>query len=86
MDVDLALEFLKFVEKNASIAVYTAGKGCSASELTESVFGDSSTRVYLEGVAMVLADGGVVCIDEFDESRPEDRCKHCSTHPKVSFL
>lgn len=67
-------QFLKFVEKTAPIAVYTSGKGSSAAGLTASVIRDSSTReFYLEGGAMVLADGGVVCIDEFDKMRPEDR-------------
>ncbi|CAJ2634552.1 unnamed protein product [Trifolium pratense] len=67
-------QFLKFVEKTAPIAVYTSGKGSSAAGLTASVIQDSSTReFYLEGGAMVLADGGVVCIDEFDKMRPEDR-------------
>ncbi|XP_077222408.1 minichromosome maintenance (MCM2/3/5) family protein [Tasmannia lanceolata] len=67
-------QFLKFVEKTAPIAVYTSGKGSSAAGLTASVIRDSSSReFYLEGGAMVLADGGVVCIDEFDKMRAEDR-------------
>nr|CAD1827796.1 unnamed protein product [Ananas comosus var. bracteatus] len=67
-------KFLKFVEKTAPVAVYTSGKGSSAAGLTASVIRDSSSReFYLEGGAMVLADGGVVCIDEFDKMRPEDR-------------
>ncbi|KAI6182812.1 DNA replication licensing factor MCM5 [Aphelenchoides bicaudatus] len=67
-------QLLKFVEKVAPIAVYTSGKGSSAAGLTASVLRDPHSRSFiLEGGAMVLADGGVVCIDEFDKMREDDR-------------
>jgi DNA replication licensing factor MCM5 len=67
-------QLLKFAEKVAPIAVYTSGKGSSAAGLTASVIRDAQSReFYLEGGAMVLADGGVVCIDEFDKMRESDR-------------
>ncbi|KAK8749781.1 hypothetical protein OTU49_015539 [Cherax quadricarinatus] len=67
-------QLLKFVERVAPIAVYTSGKGSSAAGLTASVTRDPVSRNFvMEGGAMVLADGGVVCIDEFDKMREDDR-------------
>ncbi|XP_074650291.1 DNA replication licensing factor mcm5-like [Tubulanus polymorphus] len=67
-------QLLKFVERCSPIAVYTSGKGSSAAGLTASVSRDPATRNFvMEGGAMVLADGGCVCIDEFDKMREDDR-------------
>ncbi|KAG5449262.1 minichromosome maintenance protein 5 [Clonorchis sinensis] len=67
-------QLLKFVERCAPVGIYTSGKGSSAAGLTASVNRDPSSRNFvMEGGAMVLADGGVVCIDEFDKMREDDR-------------
>ena len=67
-------QFLKFAVQIAPIGVYTSGKGSSAAGLTASVIRDpSSGEFQLEGGALVLADGGLVCIDEFDKMRAQVR-------------
>jgi DNA replication licensing factor MCM5 len=67
-------QFLKFAVQAAPIGVYTSGKGSSAAGLTASVLRDpASGQFHLEGGALVLADGGMVCIDEFDKMREQDR-------------
>jgi len=65
-------QFLKFSEKAAPISVYTSGKGSSAAGLTAAIKQDGD-GFTLEGGAMVLADGGIVCIDEFDKMDVKDR-------------
>ena len=67
-------QFLKFVKRVAPVCIYTSGKGSSAAGLTASIIRDPSTKQFhLEGGALVLADGGIVCIDEFDKMRTQDR-------------
>jgi DNA replication licensing factor MCM5 len=66
-------QFLKYIASVAPVGIYTSGKGSSAAGLTASVIRSANGEFHLEGGAMVLADGGIVCIDEFDKMRPNDR-------------
>lgn len=66
-------QLLKFTEKVAPIAIYTSGKGSSAAGLTATVISNGGGDFYLEAGSLVLADGGVVCIDEFDKMKDQDQ-------------
>ncbi|XP_039627355.1 DNA replication licensing factor MCM2 [Polypterus senegalus] len=67
-------QFLKYVEKVASRAVFTTGQGASAVGLTAYVQRHPVSREWtLEAGALVLADRGVCLIDEFDKMNDQDR-------------
>ena len=67
-------EILKSAIEVSPRGLYTSGKGSTAVGLTAAVIKDSDTgQMNLEAGAIVLANGGVAAIDEFDKMDTADR-------------